>query len=298
MLPRPIKTGVVTFGLVSIPIRVYTAVSPKSIGFNMLHEKCKNRVKQRYQCPVCDVEVPRSDTVKGYEFAKEQYVVVDDDELEALEKAASPAIEIVEFVPLAKVDPIFYEDPHYLGPDKGGDRPYRLLVEALRRSERAAIARTVSHGKEHVVLIRPCDDGLVMHDLYRDEEVRDMAEIPKGEAGEEPKKGEVDLALKLVDHLASETFDPKKYPDTYREKLEGLIEEKVRGQEVVIAPAVEPRAQIIDIMEALKASLSGEAAAPAGVAARPDGGGAEDEAEEEEAEEAGAKKRRRKKKAG
>ncbi len=255
MPPRPVANAVVTFGLVSIPVRLYTAISPQAFSFNMLHPKCKSRIRQRYECPTCNEPVVRNDLVKGYEFAKDQYVTFTDDELKRLEQAASPAIEILEFVPLETVDPLHYEHAQYLGPDKGGDKPYRLLVEALRRSGRAAIARTVSRGKEHMVLIRPVADGLVIHALYHGDEVRSLADVPKGDVAT-ARPEEIDLALKLVDHLATQAFDPAKYHDTYRAKLEALIADKVKGEEIAAVPAAEPRAQIIDLMDALKKSLA------------------------------------------
>lgn len=258
--PRHTATAVISFGLVAIPVKLYTAVSSSSVGFNLLHEKCKSRVRQFYECPTCGEKVARQDLVKGYEYAKEQYVVFTDEELKRLEQAASPTVEILEFVPAASVDPIHFEHSQYLGPDKGGERAYRLLVEALTRSGRAAVARTVSHGKEHVVLIRPREGGLAMHALYLASEVRSAADIGKGE-GPAPRPEEIDLAMKLIEHLASERFDPSKYRDTYRERVDAAIQEKVTGQEVAAVPAAEPQAQIIDIMEALKKSLGKAGAA-------------------------------------
>jgi DNA end-binding protein Ku len=225
---------------------MYTAASSGTVRFNMLHAKCGNRVKQQLFCPVDNVVVERTDTVRGYEYAKDQYVRVTDEELKALEGEASQVIDITEFVPLPKVDPIFFENTDYLGPDKGGEKAYRLLADAMAKTNRVALAKFVMRGKESLVLIRPSGDGLMLHTMYFADEVRDFGEI---------KNGEIDLAVRLIDELASEEFRPDQYQDEYRTRVLDLVNTKVEGKEVTpVGPQVQ-RAQVIDLMEALKKSL-------------------------------------------
>lgn len=256
MAARSIASGTISFGLVSIPVRLYVATSSESLSFNMLHEPCQSRIKQQLFCPTCERVVERSEIVKGYQFAKDQYVLFKDDELKALEAEANRSIEIQEFVPLADVDPIYFENAHYLGPEKGADKAYRLLVEAMRDTGMVAVAQWTSHGKEHVVLIRPRDNGLVMHALYYADEVRDLGEITAGAEGPAARPAEVDLARKLIDQLSAERFEPGRYHDAHRGRVQALVEQKIAGEEVAApAEAAAPRAQVIDLMEALKESL-------------------------------------------
>ena len=261
---RAFASGNISFGLVSIPIKLYsTGESTVGIHLNMVHKKCGTRLKQQYVCPTDDEVVERGDIVKGYEYARGQYVLFTEEELKALNPEATNAIEIAEFVPLEKVDPVFYEKSYYLGPDKGGDRPYRLLAEAMRETGRAALARYRARGKDYLVLLRPFEQGLVMQQLRYADEVREFSEVPIGQA--EVKEPELKLAVQLVDQIASDTFRPADYEDEVRKRTRDLIEQKVAGQEIT-APAPEaPKAQIIDLMEALKASLA---------ATRPDEAGA------------------------
>lgn len=258
MPPRPLASGTISFGLVSIPVKLYTATQPSAVSFNLLHAKDGSRLKQQYVCAQDGAKVERDEMVKGYEFEKDRYVTFTAEELKALEEAASPAIEIAEFVPAAKVDPVYFDKAYYLGPDKGGDKAYRLLSEALSRSGRAALARYAARGKQYLVLIRPLDGRLVMQQLLYADEVRALGEIPVGEA--DLKEPEVQLALQLVDQTAREEFHPEAYEDSVRKRILEAVERKVAGQEVAVSPVAEPRAQVIDLMEALKASL---AAAPA-----------------------------------
>jgi DNA end-binding protein Ku len=234
---------------------MYTAASGANVRFNMLHAACGNRVKQQYICPVDNVVVERADMVKGYEFAKDQYVRVSDEELKALEGDASRVIDIAEFVPLPKVDPIYFEDTYYLGPDKGGEKAYRLLADAMAKTDRVALATFVMRGKESLVLIRPAQGGLMLHTMYFADEVRNFGEIDKGENAK-IKSGELDLALRLIDELSHEEFAPDQYKDEYRLRVLDLINSKVEGKEVTaVGPQMES-AQVIDIMEALKESLA------------------------------------------
>ncbi len=206
MPPHSIGSGTISFGLVSIPIKLYTAASPAGVSFHLLHAKCGHRIRQQLVCPVDDA-VERSDLVKGYEVAKDQYVRVTDEELKALEGEASKVIDITEFVPLPKVDPIYFEKTYHLGPDKGGEKAYRLLAEAMATTDRVALATFVMRGKESLVLIRPAQHGLLLHTMYFADEVRDFGEIDQGETAT-IKAGELELAVRLLNELSHAEFKP------------------------------------------------------------------------------------------
>ena len=255
MPPHSLGAGTISFGLVSIPVRMYTAASSANVSFNLLHAKCGSRIRQQTFCPTDNEVVDRASLVRGYEFSKDQYVRVSDDELKALEGEASKVIDISEFVPLASVDPIFFEKTYYLGPDKGGDKAYRLLADAMEKGERVALATFVMRGKESLVLIRPARGGLMLHTMYFADEVRDFGEIDRGQSAK-IKPGEMELALQLIDGLASDEFEPEKYRDEYRHRVLDLINQKVEGKEVTAAGPQVQRAQVIDLMEALKESLA------------------------------------------
>jgi len=245
----------VSFGLVTIPVKLYsTGESAAGIQFNMLHKKCRSRLKQQYVCPIDNEVVGREDMVKGYEYSKGQYVLFTEEELKALTPEPTNAVEIREFVPLDQVDPIYYEKSFYLGPDKGGERPYRLLSEAMRQTGRAALARYVARGKDQFVLLRPFEEGLIMQQLRYSDELRPFSEVPLGAA--DIKEPELKLAVQLIDQIAAEEFNPQEYEDTQRNQVRALIERKVQGEEITAAPVEAPKAQIIDLMEALKASLA------------------------------------------
>jgi len=268
MSARAISTGSISFGLVSIPVKLYSTNQPAAgISFNLLHKKDNTRLKQQYICPKDNEIVTRDEMVKGYEFAKDQYVIFTEEELKQLEDAASKAIDITEFVPAEKVDPLYFEGAYYLGPDKGGERAFRLLGEAMRQTKQCAIAKHTSRGRQSLVLVRPFENGLVMQQLRYADEVRPLSEVPIGDA--DIKDPELKLAMQFVGQLATDTFEPKKYEDEYRKRLQEIIERKAQGQAVTIEPAEAPKGQIIDLMEALKASLSQQAkqAASAKVAA-------------------------------
>jgi DNA end-binding protein Ku len=262
MPPHAVGSGTISFGLVTIPVRLFTATASASVSFHLLHAECGSRIRQQTFCPRCNRTVDRSELVRGYEFAKDQYVRVTDEELKALEGEASRVIDINEFVPLERVDPIYFERAYYLGPDKGGEKAYRLLAEALDKSQRVALATFVMRGKESLVLIRAARGGLILHTMYFADEVRDFGEIDKG-AGAKVRDNELSLAIQLVEGLASAEFEPKKYEDTYRQRVLDLIQKKVEGQEVTVSAPPPPRAQVIDLMEALKQSLARRQAAPA-----------------------------------
>ncbi len=261
MAARATSSGTLSFGLVSIPVKFYTAASSEQVRFNMLHEKCKGRLKQQFYCPTDDEVVERADTVKGYEYSRGQYVVFTDEELKELEAERTGSIEIVEFVPLSSVDFVQVEKSYYLGPDKGGDRAYRLLAESMQMKQKVAVARWAGRGKEQLVLVRPYGkDGLILHQLYYANEVRDFSEVPTG-ATFEFKEVERDLAEKLIDQLSADGFEPEKFSDAYAERVRTAVDQKVAGQEISIAPE-QPKAQIIDLFEALKKSLVEGAEAP------------------------------------
>ncbi len=264
MAPRSIATGTISFGLVSIPVNLYPATQPSSaISFNLLHAKDGSRLKQQYVCAKDGEKVEREDMVKGYEFAKDRYVTFTGEELKALEEIASQTIDIAEFVPEAEVDPVYYDRAYLLGPGKGGAKAYRLLAIALERAGKAALGRYAARGKQYLVLLRPRDGRLVMQQLYHADEVRGLDEVPIDEA--KVDDGEVQLALRLIEQTASEEFHPERYPDAVKQRVQEAIERKVAGQEIQVA-APEPQAQVIDLMEALKASLA--AAAPRAAAPR------------------------------
>jgi DNA end-binding protein Ku len=254
MAARPIHSGTISFGLVSIPVKLYTAASSQSISFNLLHAKCGNRIRQQRFCPVCNEVVEREELVRGYEFAKDQYVRFKEDELEALEGEASQAIEISEFVPLSTVDPIYYEKSYYLGPDKGGEKPYRLLTEAMNKAGKVALAKFVMRGKENLVLVRPAMGGLMLHTMYFADEVRNFNEISKGEAAK-ISDAETSLAIRLIDELSNEEFRPEQFEDEYRQRVLDLVEQKAQGKQITVVAPQAPRAQVIDLMAALKESL-------------------------------------------
>ncbi len=254
MPPHSMGSGTISFGLVSIPVKMYTAASSGGVSFNQLHAKCGSRIKQQLLCPVCNVVVERADLVKGYEFAKEQYVRFSEDELKQLKQENSKLIEIEEFVPLDKVDPIYFEKTYYLGPDEGGDKAYRLLSDAMTNTNRVALAKFVMRGKENLVLIRPAQGGLTLHGMYFADEVRDFSEIDKGEDAK-VKPGELELAGRLIDELSNDTFEPQKYHDEYRGRVLEIVNMKVEGREITTMAPQAQRAQVIDLMDALKQSL-------------------------------------------
>jgi DNA end-binding protein Ku len=265
MPPHSIGSGNISFGLVSIPIKMFSSSSSGGVSFNQLHQKCGGRIRQQQICPTCNEVVERSALVKGYEFAKDQYVQFTDEELKGLEGEASRMIDIAEFVPLAQVDPIYFEKTYYLGPDKGGEKAYRLLADAMKAAGRVALAKFVMRGKENLVLIRPSQEGLMLHTMYFVDEIRDFGEVDKGENAK-LKPGEMDLAQRLVDELSSEAFKPEKYTDEYRTRVLGAVEAKVEGKEVTSLAPQAQRTQVIDLMDALKQSL-GKRAGGAGAAA-------------------------------
>src|SRR5262245_9896185 len=257
MAARAISSATISFGLVSIPVKLYTTTeSSGQISFNMLHQ-CGTRVKQQYWCPKDEQVVPREEMVKGYEFAKGKYVTFTNEEIKALEEEASQMIEIREFLPLALVDPLHFERAYYLGPDKGGDKPYTLLSRAMEKTGRCAIASWAARGKQYLVLLRPFQGGLILEQLHYADELRSFDEVERPEA--KVSEAELTLAEKLIEQIAVDAFEPKKYEDAVKKRLEQVIAQKVEGQEITFVEAPEPQGKIIDLMEALRASLEQQA---------------------------------------
>src|SRR5438552_15575990 len=255
MAARSIASLTVSFGLVSIPVKLFSATeASRAISFNLLHKACGSRLKQQYICIKEEVPVAREDMVKGYEFQKDQYVMFSPEELKALEEAGTHTAEITEFVPIDSIDPVYFDKAYYLGPDKGGAKPYALLARALRDTKRCALGRWAARGKQYIVMIRPVEDGLVMQQLLYAGEVRSIKdiEIPQTEV----KDAELKLAQQLIEQQASDKFDPSAYKDEVRERIETAVQQKVEGgQETTMVEAAEAGAEVIDPMEALRASL-------------------------------------------
>ena len=253
MAARPIGSTAISFGLVSIPVKLYTATSSQNVHFNQLHKKCGGRLKQKLYCPVDDEYVEREDIVKGFEVTKSQYVQFTGEELEAMETEKSHTLDLVEFVPEDSVDLIYVERSIYLGPDKGGDKAFILLTKAMRRTNRIAVGRYRSHGKQHLVLLRPYKKGLILHHVYYANEVRAYEDVELG-PDQRFSESEESLADQLIASLSKDAFEPKKYRDEFADRVRKAADEKVAGQQVTIV-AEQPQAQIIDLFEALKQSL-------------------------------------------
>jgi DNA end-binding protein Ku len=255
MAARAIASVTVTFGMVSIPVKLYAATQAQAgISFNLLHAACGSRLKQQYVCAREGVVVDRADTVKGYEFAKDQYVTFTPEELKELEEKGTQTIEISEFVPAASIDPIYYDKAYFLGPDKGGAKPYALLAESMRQTGQTAVGRYAARGKQYIVQLRAVPGGLVMQQLLYAPEVRSIQDV-----GIEPatvRDTELALAKQLIGQISSKQFDPAQYEDDVRKRIEAAVERKVEGKEIAVSPvAPEAGAQVIDLMEALRASL-------------------------------------------
>ncbi len=261
MPARAIDTATIAFGLVSIPIKIYsTAEHSHEIHFHLIHEGCGERLHQQYVCPRHGV-VEREDMAKGYELTKGNFVELEKDELKALEAVASDEVAIREFVPASAIDPIYVDRTYYLGPDKGGERAYRLLRDALDQAELVGVAAYSARGKQYIVMVRPFEDGLAMHQLRYADEVKPWSEVPLGKL---PKSAaaELHLATQIIGQLEHETFDASQYEDEVKDRVRALIAEKAKGGEIVAAPEA-PRPEVTDLMAALKASLAGKGKAPA-----------------------------------
>lgn len=280
--------GHLTFGLVSLPVRLFTAARSESLSFNQLHKSDHSRIKQVIYCQTEDKPIPRDEIVKGYEYEKGKYVVVQDDEIKKVAPKTAKVMEIQEFVKADDVDPVYLESSYYMAPDDGGEKPYALLFEALKQTKYYAIAKIAMHNREHVVVVRPGEKGMLLHTMYYADEVRRTDEFRTDTSKVSEK--EMNLAKMLVESLAAE-FEPEKYHDTYRDNLRKMIEAKVEGHKVVETP--EPHvAPVIDIMEALKKSL--ESRKPPSTATTAAGSGEEEEATEAVAEQPKRKRAPRK----
>ena len=255
MAARSIGSLTISFGLVAIPVKLYTATqSANAISFNLLHKDCGSRLKQQYICAKDGSIVERDDMVKGYEFAKDQYVTFAPEEIKALEEAGTHAVEISEFVPVESIDPVYFDKTYYLAPDKGAGRPYGLLTEALKQAQRAAVGRWAARGKAYIVLLRPVGDVLTMQQLHFAADVRSATEIeiPKPDV----KPAELKLAQQLIDQQTSDKFDPTAYTDELHARIEAAIQKKVEGAEISVSElAPTGESKVIDLMEALRASL-------------------------------------------
>jgi DNA end-binding protein Ku len=254
---RSIASLSISFGLVAIPVKLYSAtVSSERISFNLLRKNDGSRVKQQYVAVNDGKLVERSEMTKGYEFAKDQYVMFSAEELKALEDTTTHAIDITQFVPLESVDPVYFDGTYYLAPDKGGAKPYSLLATALKKTKQCAVGRWTSRGKEHIIVVRPIDDGLAMHQLHFKSEVRTIKDL--GIEAAPVSDAELSLANQLIEHLAAKRFDPNEFSDEHRARVEAAIQRKVEGKEVSLAEAPGPSASgnVVDLMEALKASLN------------------------------------------
>lgn len=255
MPARALSTATVSFGLVSIPVKLYSsAESTNAISFNQINKKDGARVKQQLVSSRTGEPVAREDIVKGYEFAKDQYVLFEPEELKALEAAATHTIDIVEFVHANQIERQYLDKVYYLGPDKGGARAYKLLAQALEQTGRAALGKYAARGKQYLVMVRPMENGLAMEQLHYPAELRAFSEVPIEDVALKP--AELALAKQLIEQGAVEEFKPDTYRDEVRERVLALIQRKIEGEDITIAPAAEPEHKIIDIMEALKASLA------------------------------------------
>jgi len=257
MSAHSIGSATVSFGLVSVPVKLFSAgESSATISFNWLHKKDGSRLKQQYVCAKDGEKVEKDEMIKGYEFTKGQYVLFTPEELKTLEEPrGTGAIEITEFLPANQVDRIFVDKTYFLGPDKGGERAYKLLSEALKKTGRVALGQWAARGKQYLILVRPMDGGLAMEQLRYPEELRSIADVPIPKT--DVKKTELDMAIKFIDQGTSEEFRPQEYKDNVRRRVLDMIQQKVEGHEITEEPAEAPKTQIIDLMEALKASLKG-----------------------------------------
>jgi len=274
-MARAIAGATISFGLVSIPVKLYSATQASAgVSFHLLHGKCGSRVKQQYICPRDNELVARDEMVKGYEISKDQYVTFTPEELKALEERATETIDIAQFVTVSSIDPVYFDKPYYLSAEKGGEKAYMLLTEAMRESGRAALARYAARGKQYLVMVRPTTEkpgGLVLQQLLYADEVRPLAEVPLPDG--EVREPELKLARQLIDQIASETFEPTLYHDDVRERIQADIQRKMQGQDIATSVPEPQPARIIDLMEALKASLAAAPQAPANEAGAEAAGG-------------------------
>src|SRR5438045_1578776 len=253
-MPRPTASAQIAFGLVSIPVKLFSATeASEKISFNMLHKDCGNRIQQQLFCPKDERTISRDEVVKGYEFARGQYVLFNEEELKMIEEKATQSIEISEFLPKEAIDPIYFAKANYIAPDKGGERAYSLLTKALEQTGRWALAKYAARGKQYLVILRPLGNGMVMQQLYYPNEIRAMSELDLGDA--DVKDNELKMAVQLAEMGASDEFHPENYKYEVADRVRGLIQKKIEGEEITTPEAVEPRAQVIDLLVALRARL-------------------------------------------
>jgi DNA end-binding protein Ku len=258
--------GHLTFGLISIPLRLHSAARGERVSFNQLHQECHSRIRQPLFCPTCNRMVERDEIVRGYEHEKDQYVLVNDEELEKIAPPSARTMEILEFVPLAEVDPLYFDTSYYAVPEDAGKKAYHLLVKTMEESGFAALARLTMHQREYTVVVRPRANGLTLHTMFYPNEIRQVAEYGQTD-GVEVKAQEKKLAQQLIESLAAD-FEPAKYRDTYQEQVKTLIQAKLEGKQVTATP--QPQlAPVIDLMEALKKSLAAPRKPPARAAEAP-----------------------------
>jgi DNA end-binding protein Ku len=256
MALRPLRNATISFGLVNIPVRFYTATKSEDVSFNLLHAPCGSRVNRKWWCPQHEEMIEMGDMVRAYQIAKNQYVTFSDEEIEALESDENRNLEITEFVDLDQIDPVYFEKAYYLGPSPGGSKTYNLLSQAMKKQGKVAVARWVTGSREHLVVLRPYDEGLILHTMYYADEVRDFAAIDREDS--ELKDKEIALAEMLISELSVEEFDPLAYKDEYRERLMDKIRAKSEGGTIISgAPEEDKAAEVVDIMEALRRSLEG-----------------------------------------
>ncbi len=256
MALRPLRNATITFGLVNIPVRFYTATKSEDVHFNLLHASCGTRVNRKWWCPHHEAIVESDELVRGYPVSKNTYVTFSDEEMEALETDDNRALDITEFVSLDQIDPVYFEKAWFLGPAPGGGKTYSLLAAAMKKQKKVALARWVSGNREHLVVLRPFEDGLILHTMFYAGEVRDFAAIEKEDAPVREK--ELSLAEMLINELTEKKFDPLEYKDEYRQRLMDRIREKSEGKTIVSETKQEERAgEVVDIMEALRRSLEG-----------------------------------------
>jgi DNA end-binding protein Ku len=252
-MPSSVWSGYLTFGLISMPVRLFSGARSSSISFHMLHRTDKSRLKQQYVCQAEGVVVDRSDTVKGYEFRKDEYVVIEPEEIKKIEPKTAKTMEILEFVKASEVDPVYFESSYYMLPEEAGRRPYALLTKALEESEYVAIAKLTMHNREYTVFLRPQQGGMMLHTMYYKDEVKEVEGF--GASDVELKEAEVKVAHQLIEALAAE-WDPEKYHDEFQENLKKLIQTKLEGGKVVEIEKPKKLAPVVDLMSALKASLA------------------------------------------
>jgi DNA end-binding protein Ku len=252
-MPSSVWSGHLTFGLISMPVRLFSGARSSGISFNMLHRPDKQRVKQQYICPAENIVVERNEIVKGYEFRKDEYIVIEPDEIKRIEPTTAKTMEILEFVKATDVDPVYFESSYYMMPEEAGRRPYALLTKALEESQYVAIAKITMHNREYTVFLRPHEGGLMLHTMYYSDEVRKVEGF--GAPDVELKEAEVKVAHQLIEALADK-WDPEKYKDTFQENLKKLIEAKLEGGEVVAMEKPKKLAPVVDLMSALKQSLA------------------------------------------